>query len=144
MIIVVKSSSSCVTSMDSLFSLPNSSYHQLLLAGPVAGIQCPHRVDEYQIFTGQPTLVSLCRDPLENFAYELVLFILLVRFMRWEASGSKSTVLLGTASSVCSKEYAAFFCSSHLAFSLNGVLKSRSNAFIHCPRGHMIVDKGVG
>ena len=42
-----------------------------LKAGPLDGIQCPKRRDEYSLFSGQPILVCLCVSSLqEKFAYE--------------------------------------------------------------------------
>ena len=46
-------------------------------------------------------------------------------FMRWEISGRTAAVLLGIASRICSKQYTAFLCSSHLAFSPCILLESR-------------------
>ena len=53
------------------------------------------------------------------------LLILLLCFVRWEASGNTSAVLRGIALSICSKQCLAFLCSSHLAFSRSILLESR-------------------
>ena len=67
--------------------------------------------------------VSLCRNMLENIAYEFVLTfpaVLNVLFgwiMRWEVSSCKAVILLRAILRICSKQHAAFLCSFYLAFS---------------------------
>ena len=54
-----------------------------------------------------------------------VLPVLLRVIVRWEVSGCTTAVLLDFTSSICSKQHAASFCSSHLAFSPSASLKTK-------------------
>ena len=76
----------------------------------------------------------MCRSLQENVAYEFFLSSLAVpylscssylkKFVRWEASGSITSVLCGAASGICSWKRSAFWCNFHLAFSLSVLLAS--------------------
>ena len=63
---------------------------------------------------------SVCRGSF----FPLVLFVLLGWFLRLEVSGSTAVVSWGIASRICPKLLVAFFCSSHLAYSLCILLAS--------------------
>ena len=56
---------------------------------------------------------------------QYVLFILVGMFTRWEVSDCTTTVLLGIASRISSKQHTTSLCGSYLAFSPNILLKSK-------------------
>ena len=53
-------------------SLTIHPYQSSLLAGPLYGIQCPHRADEYKSLLVAITGVSMHWSPQKNFVYEFI------------------------------------------------------------------------
>ena len=119
------SSSKCADIADSCDSLVICPYQILLFVSPLDDIQCQHRVDEFKFFAGQPTLVCICigafRRVLLMSLFLILLHVLLRWFVRGEVSGHTTAVLQGVVFRICSKQHAASFYVTHLAFS-SGVL----------------------
>ena len=114
-------------SMDSLDYLTICPYGQSLLADTLDGTQCLHRADKCKsMLIGQHLCVCVWESterlclwvcPCFSSSAQHVLFVWHGWFVRWEASVSKAAVLWGAASRIRLKQYFAFLCSSHLAFS---------------------------
>ena len=60
-----------------------------------------------------------------SLAHQHILLVFRWWFVRWEVSGRITDVLFGTASRICSKLSASFFCSFHLTFSPSISLNSK-------------------
>ena len=92
-----------------------------------SGISVPaarHDDDDETLPDGQ-TLRCPCvgvhekKSPMSSSSFpssvHCALFVLLGKFVRWEASCCTTAVLCGVASKICPKLYVAFLCSFHLA-----------------------------
>ena len=78
----------------------------------------------------------LINTPLLSSSAAFVLFIWLEWFLRWEVSDHTVAVLWGVDNRICSRQRAAFLCSSHQAFSL--CLDSK-----HVVHPYNSIDKGT-